>query len=65
MKPLWLFLFSTRENWVVVFASKGNNGNVACHIDKERENHLDEKMWKDGKIQEKKKMVHDEYLWVF
>jgi hypothetical protein len=29
-----------------------------------RENQVDEKVWKDEKTQEKK-MVHDEYLWVF
>jgi len=31
------FFFSTRENWVVVFASRRNNGSVACHLDKERD----------------------------
>jgi hypothetical protein len=36
MKPLLAFFFSTRENWVVVFASRRKNGNVACHLDKER-----------------------------
>jgi len=37
IKPLLAFFFSTRENWVVVFASRRNNGNVACHLSKERE----------------------------
>jgi hypothetical protein len=43
MKPLWtlffiyLFIFPTRDNWVVLFASRGNNGSVACHLDKERD----------------------------
>lgn len=31
------FFFSTRDNWVVLFASRGNNGNTTYHPDKERD----------------------------
>jgi hypothetical protein len=37
IKHLWAFLFSTRENWVVAFAGRGNNESTACHLDKERD----------------------------
>jgi hypothetical protein len=39
MKHLWaiFFFFLTRENWMVVFASRRNNGNATCHIYKERD----------------------------
>jgi hypothetical protein len=38
MKPLWVFFFFQQERigWVV-FTSRGNNGNVACHLHKERD----------------------------
>jgi hypothetical protein len=34
---LGIFFFSTRENWVVVFASRESNGNATCHLNKERD----------------------------
>jgi hypothetical protein len=38
MKPFWtIFFSSTRDNWVVLFASRGNNGNTTSHPDKERD----------------------------
>jgi hypothetical protein len=76
MKHLWAHLFSTRENWVVVFASKGNYGNAACYLNKERDPHGCGKRnisgtrlenvegWENSK-NKKIKMVHDGYLWTF
>jgi hypothetical protein len=37
MKPLWIFLFQQKRIERVVFTSRGNNGSVACHLEKERD----------------------------
>jgi hypothetical protein len=55
MKPLWLFFFFQQERigWWYLLVEKIM---AMWHVIlTKRENHLDEKMWKDGKIQEKKK----------
>jgi hypothetical protein len=64
MKPLLANFFFQQEiiDWVV-FASRANNGNAGCYLDKERDLRgvgreitrvQDEKMWKDEKTQENK-----------